>query len=611
MKSRAGFLWMILPLGVFVFLAFALFVERSGISYQVQGASLHFLEPRDASSENIETTDSEAAECLILYDSSKKAGLSTFETIIDTLDSMRIEYDALDVSSAQQFDLQKYQTVVVTFIDLDQISQNINDILGWVESGGRVLFSIRPDPSGTYFAMYRKMGIQSNGEDFVSAKGVKFVSDLLPGADGESLGMDFLHHTLLPVQLEDESRVHLVTADQKELPLLWENDYGEGRFVVIQTDQFNTKDSRGIIGAAYSLLKDVTVYPVINSSTYFIDDFPGPIPEGDNEIIRRQFGRDIEGFYVNNWWPDMQTFARKFGLKYTGMMVETYNDKVKPPFDQEGEIDRYTYFGSLLLAGGGEIGLHGYNHIPFCPQDVYEDSIISYPGWSSTEAMQASLEELHRFGQALFPEHPFTTYVPPSNLLCEEARQWLPNLLPDLRVVASVYLTDENNPAYVQEFIEADDGIIEFPRTISGYMLEDYMWWVAINELGLHYVNSHFVHPDDVLDKERGAEKGWAYLRDQFEKYLMWIHLAAPGIRNQTASEGAMAVQRFYRLEVDAGFKGEIYSISLDNFYDEAWLMMRSSLTPETIDGGEITKIAENLYLLKANQPEIQIKFEE
>ena len=64
------------------------------------------------------------------------------------------------------------------------------------------------------------------------------------------------------------------------------------------------------------------------------------------------------------------------------------------------------------------------------------------------------------------------------------------------------------------------------------------MRWVAINELRLHYVNSHFVHPDDVLDKERGAEKGWVYLRDQFEEYLMWIHLAAPGIRNLTASEG-------------------------------------------------------------------------
>ena len=315
------------------------------------GRSLHFLEPRDASSENIETTDSEAAECLILYDSSAKAGLSTFETIIDTLDSMRIEYDALDVSTAQKFNLQEYQTVVIAFIDLDQVNQDANDILAWVESGGRVLFSIRPDPSRTYLALYRKLGIQSSGEDFVSAKGVKFVSDLLPGADGETLGLDFMEHTILPVQLEAETRLHVVTADKNELPLLWEYDYGQGRFVVISTDQFNNKSSRGIIGAAYSLLKDVTVYPVINSSMYFIDDFPGPIPAGDDDVIQRQFGRDIEGFYVNIWWPDMQTFARKYGLKYTGMMVETYNDKVTPPFDQEGEIDRYKYFGSLLLAG--------------------------------------------------------------------------------------------------------------------------------------------------------------------------------------------------------------------------------------------------------------------
>ncbi|NIR63370.1 MAG: DUF2194 domain-containing protein, partial [candidate division Zixibacteria bacterium] len=71
------------------------------------------------------------------------------------------------------------------------------------------------------------------------------------------------------------------------------------------------------------------------------------------------------------------------------------------------------------------------------------------------------------------------TFVPASNILCDEVRRWLPRALPDLRVVSSVYLPSELGLAYEQEFEEADDGIVEFPRIASGFELSDYFWWAA------------------------------------------------------------------------------------------------------------------------------------
>ena len=38
------------------------------------------------------------------------------------------------------------------------------------------------------------------------------------------------------------------------------------------------KAVRGIFSAAYSLLSDCTIYPVINGSAFYLDDFPSPVP---------------------------------------------------------------------------------------------------------------------------------------------------------------------------------------------------------------------------------------------------------------------------------------------------------------------------------------------
>ena len=163
--------------------------------------------------------------------------------------------------------------------------------------------------------------------------------------------------------------------------------------------------------------------------------------------------------------------------------------------------------------------------------------------------MQLAVSELYTFGKNLFPDNEFVTYVPPSNVLCPQERKWLPRVLPNLKVIASVYLEDENGMAYQQEFMEAWDGIIELPRVSSGFDPDEYTYWAVMNELALHYVNSHFFHPDDVIRADRGGDKGWLYLRGKYEEFVKWISEAAPGLRNMTAQEGAMAIQRYDRLK--------------------------------------------------------------
>ena len=58
--------------------------------------------------------------------------------------------------------------------------------------------------------------------------------------------------------------------------------------------------------------------------------------------------------------------AEEYGIRYSGMVIEDYSDNLEGPFSSNMNTQRFQYFGSSLLRLGGEIGLHGYNHIPLC-----------------------------------------------------------------------------------------------------------------------------------------------------------------------------------------------------------------------------------------------------
>lgn len=112
----------------------------------------------------------------------------------------------------------------------------------------------------------------------------------------------------------------------------------------------------------------------------------------------------------------------------------------------------------------------------------------------------------------MFPGTELSVYVPPSNVLSDEGREMIVKEFPEIRTIASNYFVGDM--AYTQEFEVAEDGIVEQPRIISGAVIDDYMELAAISELNMHFVNTHFMHPDDLLDEDRGARLGWKKLKN-------------------------------------------------------------------------------------------------
>ena len=221
----------------------------------------------------------------------------------------------------------------------------------------------------------------------------------------------------------------------------------------------------------------------------------------------------------------------------------------------------------------------------------------------------ASLRELIAFQKSVLPAATASVYVPPSNILSKEGRQTIGRDVPEIRTIASTYLPSDSKLPYVQEFGVADDGIVEAPRIVSGGMVGDYMRLAAESELNMHFVSTHFMHPDDMLDPDRGAKEGWAVYRKGLENYLDWLEASAPSIRMQTGTECASAVQRFSGLTVKMRESANEWEFDLGNFKDQAWLLLRANHgTPGRIQGGSMIRMTGNLYLIKATDSTVHVE---
>ena len=605
LKEIRGFQFkgILVILGCFLMMAVILFAERAGIHYQEKKRQISYID-RDRIVTEKEVASSLKKSCLVLMDSSQEESIQAWTQFQQIFMDMRVGTEVVDLQEQTLPELEPYETVTVLLRSLEPLKENVLDICSWVKEGGNVLFALTLQKE-TYVSMIeQKLGIISSGYQNAEVSSIYFEKDFLIGG-GRSYVITDPFDSAWEVQLDETARVYARIGDENGMPLIWERNYGKGKFVI---DNFGLTEKavRGFYAASYSLLTDAGVYPVINGSVFYLDDFPSPVPGGDGTYVRRDYNTSIAEFYSNVWWPDMMTLAAKHGVKYTGVIIENYEDNTDENITEQTDVQRFQYFGNMILHQGGELGYHGYNHQPLSLSNVDYGTVLPYKTWTSLDAMEKAVDELIRFGKKMFPATELSVYVPPSNVLSEEGRKLLGEKFPEIRSIASNYFPGEF--AYVQEFETAEDGIVEQPRIISGAVIDDYMQMAALSELNMHFVNSHFMHPDDLLDEDRGAALGWEKLKKRLDEYMTWLNGSAEELRNLTGSELAGAVQRYGALTVDKEITEKEIRLHLGNLYDEAYLMVRiNEGEPGEVTGGELVNITGNLYLLRAEERDVVI----
>lgn len=612
-RDREGrFRWMglLVVWAVFIAMAAVLLVERAGVQYSAGQHKLGMLAANDAVPAS-SAIFGQKPTCLVITDSDQDSVDDVKSQFDQILLDMKIAHRDVDIATdgADAIpSLTSFDRVIVLMPSLDGLGTHLTDLMSWVSAGGSLMLGMTPDNSNCLQAIASKLGIESAGYDYATAESIVPSEDFMLGG-GERYEFSDPFDSSLSVSLRETAHVWARTGDTGT-PLIWSNDCGSGRTVVCNIGIYD-KVMRGFYSAAISLLGDATAYPVINSAVFYLDDFPSPVPSGDGTYIKRDYGLSIADFYTKVWWPDLQKLAQKYGIRYTGVMIENYEDavnQIEPA--RQPDTTQFRYFGGMLLQMGGELGFHGYNHQPLALWDTDYGTLYDYKTWKSKETLVASLNELIAFQDEVLPNAHGSVYVPPSNILSVRVRKLIGTDVPRIKTIASTYFEDGTDLPYVQEFGVASDGIVEQPRIVSGGMVDDsYMRLAAVSELNMHYVSTHFMHPDDLLDSDRGAKEGWEVYKGGLTNYLEWLTKSAPDLRRQTGSECSGAIQRFSSVTVSVDTSADAWTLSLGNFHDEAWLMFRANNgEPGAVTGGELTHLTGNLYLLKANDKTVTIE---
>lgn len=592
---------------MFMAIALVLLVESLGVHYGATRFDITYLD-RDKAIPAADAIAGEKATNLLVIDSSQE-GVSDAESMLDrVLLDMKVPTVTVDLAQGDEIPtLKQYQTMVIAMPNLDPLGEHVLQIMQWVKKGGGVMFAMTPEKTGYLDVIGPQIGIESSAYKYVVTEGITPSKDFMLGG-GQTYMFSDPFKSSLSVALNERAQVEAVSSNGRT-PLVWRSSVESGTAVMCNIGIY-VKMVRGFYASAFSLLSSAMAYPVINSAAFYLDDFPSPVPSGNGKYIKRDYNMSISEFYSQVWWPDLVRLAERYGIRFTGVMIENYGDDTKNDPVRQTDNTQFEYYGGLLLRQNGEIGYHGYNHQPLVLPNTDYGNEYTYVQWPNRKAIVDSLNELIAFQKTVLPAATSSVYVPPSNILSSEGRQIIGEDVPQIRAIASMAFPPDSSLEYVQEFGVAADGVVEAPRIVSGSMVNNsYMRLAAVSELNMHYVSSHFMHPDDLLDEDRGAKEGWETYRKGLEDYLDWLEQSAPSIRMQTGTECAAAVQRFSGLTVSMATSDDSWDLHLGNLIDQGWLMFRANNgTPGRVRGGSLTKLTGNLYLLKATSATVHIE---
>lgn len=536
---------------------------------------------------------------LIVYDESEPNSISIKNNIIKTLEYIKKPYEILEAKKLSKIEL-SYTAMIISFENLNKIA-NYAYVTSYIQGGGHVFFAERPINNGALDAVKNNLGIVSYNS-VVDIKGINFNTNLLLKAKEFSTNEEFISNSSLDVKLNNNCSIHALSSEK--IPLVWEYKLGNGKIMVFNGTMLSEKVNRGLIVGALSLLNDNYIYPIINSKIVYIDDFPAPIPDNTDENIYKLYKRAVEAFYRDIWWSDMVKASNLYNIKYTGLIIKTYENNTEAPFVENNKSNQKNLllYGRELLKNGGELGIHGYNHQPLVPKDFIKNN-LNYNYWKTENDMVSSISNVSNYAKYSYPLYNFTTYVPPSNILSPTGRQALIKGMPDLKIISAVYIPDVSGDAYVQEFEIGKDNIIELPRLTAGYEQNDEVKWTTLNGINSLGIFSHFIHPDDILDSKRNNGKTWDNLFEEFSDVLNYVNSNYKWLRPMTASTAGEELQKYIECTPYVEYKETSINVYCDKFRENTYFILRSNKTPKNnIKDYEITKIDENSYLVNAKK---------
>lgn len=475
---------------------------------------------------------------------------------------------------------------------LEKDTETVSDSLtSYVEAGGKIIFCSLPD----YLVIAKSetlknlLGIQQLRAKTVTLQEIWLYGGFLLGGetcysfdelqDPDRIDMereipwyDISSRTKTYmvgfIKAEEQTKQELHNEDMPAI--IWRCNTGEGSIFAVNGDYMEGKSTLGILDAMVYESQNYALYNVVNAQNLSLTGFPDLTKENEKKFTE-VYGFDSKQFCQNIVWPDLVSVAQDGDWKITAYLAKKQDNVSKEDADVKSLVDYLKYFNEESAEAGISLGRMNDTDIQKsleADKQEIEKQDITYP-FSGAYIRSENEEQL-------------------SKLVKDEKLK----IFSDVRTICKAY--DEEQPV----FSWMTDWITTQAITMNGYQYtykDDFRLKSIQTALGYSNVQVDIYRA--IWPQKRKDE--WEVISEKLASNISTYWNPFSVFEKTTITESDTRVRRFLNESVTSDRKADQISIKVENFNEDAWMMLRTHGEKiESMKNGSWEKIEDDAYLL-------------
>lgn len=475
---------------------------------------------------------------------------------------------------------------------LEKDTETVSDSLtSYVEAGGKIIFCSLPD----YLVIAKSetlknlLGIQQLRAKTVTLQEIWLYGGFLLGGetcysfdelqDPDKVDMereipwyDISSRTKTYmvgfIKAEEQTKQELHNEDMPAI--IWRCNTGEGSVFAVNGDYMEGKSTLGILDAMVYESQNYALYSIVNAQNLSVTGFPDLTKENEKKFAE-VYGFDSKQFCQNIVWPALVSVAQDGDWKITAYLAKKQDNVSKEDADVKSLVDYLKYFNEESAEAGISLGRMNDTDIQKsleADKQEIEKQDITYP-FSGAYIRSENEEQL-------------------SKLVKDEKLK----IFSDVRTICKAY--DEEQPV----FSWLTDWITTQAITMNGYQYtykDDFRLKSIQTTLG--YFNVQVDLYQLIWPQEREDE--WEVVSEKLASNISTYWNPFSVFEKTTITESDTRVRRFLNESVTSSRKADKISIKVENFNEDAWMMLRTHGEKiESMKNGSWEKIEDDAYLL-------------
>ena len=475
---------------------------------------------------------------------------------------------------------------------LEKDTETVSDSLtSYVEAGGKIIFCSLPD----YLVIAKSetlknlLGIQQLRAKTVTLQEIWLYGGFLLGGetcysfdelqDPDRIDMereipwyDISSRTKTYmvgfIKAEEQTKQELHNEDMPAI--IWRCNTGEGSIFAVNGDYMEGKSTLGILDAMVYESQNYALYNVVNAQNLSLTGFPDLTKENEKKFTE-VYGFDSKQFCQNIVWPDLVSVAQDGDWKITAYLAKKQDNVSKEDADVKSLVDYLKYFNEESAEAGISLGRMNDTDIQKsleADKQEIEKQDITYP-FSGAYIRSENEEQL-------------------SKLVKDEKLK----IFSDVRTICKAY--DEEQPV----FSWMTDWITTQAITMNGYQYtykDDFRLKSIQTALGYSNVQADIYRA--IWPQKRKDE--WEVISEKLASNISTYWNPFSVFEKTTITESDTRVRRFLNESVTSDRKADQISIKVENFNEDAWMMLRTHGEKiESMKNGSWEKIEDDAYLL-------------